>query len=236
MTKGSNWTTTHITLMDTERKNVMLNTVHSFKIRTTLTIESKTQSERNFQLMFCTGISYGRHWKNGDVVGCYIDLEKGTISFSLNGDDLGIAFENINSQHRNEFLILYFIVFISFGFVEILIKLFFFNSLLSRTSSLTRSQSTSELWSRAFQVLYILVHSSVRTTQTFTYIIINKYSLVISFVDCRYNPSTYHSIFPFFCHFDSPLQIAACWGQIECAQLLLEHAPRLNELNWQGST
>ncbi|KAI9224839.1 hypothetical protein BC828DRAFT_294803 [Blastocladiella britannica] len=41
------------------------------------------------------GIEYGRKWAAGDTVGCCIDLEEGVISFMLNGEDLGIAFEGI---------------------------------------------------------------------------------------------------------------------------------------------
>lgn len=41
---------------------------------------------------------YGKHWKAEDVVGCYLDLDKREISFSLNGDDLGVAFNNVDVE------------------------------------------------------------------------------------------------------------------------------------------
>eukprot|EP00029_Vermamoeba_vermiformis_P012375 TRINITY_DN718_c0_g1_i2.p1 TRINITY_DN718_c0_g1~~TRINITY_DN718_c0_g1_i2.p1 ORF type:complete len:881 (+),score=91.65 TRINITY_DN718_c0_g1_i2:685-3327(+) len=34
-------------------------------------------------------------WKAGDVLGCYLDLDKGQILFSLNGVQQGVAFENV---------------------------------------------------------------------------------------------------------------------------------------------
>ena len=38
---------------------------------------------------------YGKIWDKGDVVGCCIDLTNRTMSFYLNGEDLGIAASNI---------------------------------------------------------------------------------------------------------------------------------------------
>lgn len=35
---------------------------------------------------------YGREWKVGDVVGCFLDLNDRTISFSLNGELLLVCF------------------------------------------------------------------------------------------------------------------------------------------------
>lgn len=43
----------------------------------------------------CAGLPYGQEWAQGDVIGCAIDLDAATISFSRNGADLGIAFQNI---------------------------------------------------------------------------------------------------------------------------------------------
>lgn len=39
---------------------------------------------------------YGQAWRAGDVVGCLLDLDLGTIRYTLNGEDLGVAFENID--------------------------------------------------------------------------------------------------------------------------------------------
>ena len=39
--------------------------------------------------------SYGKQWKAGDIIGCALNLNHPTeISFSLNGEWLGTAFEN----------------------------------------------------------------------------------------------------------------------------------------------
>lgn len=38
------------------------------------------------------GVAYGAHWSPGAVVGCVLDADAGTVSFSLNGSDLGVAF------------------------------------------------------------------------------------------------------------------------------------------------
>lgn len=38
---------------------------------------------------------YGEEWMAGDVIGCCIDLDEGTISYSRNGHFLGIAFDNV---------------------------------------------------------------------------------------------------------------------------------------------
>eukprot|EP01028_Stygiella_incarcerata_P007254 TRINITY_DN2996_c0_g1_i3.p1 TRINITY_DN2996_c0_g1~~TRINITY_DN2996_c0_g1_i3.p1 ORF type:complete len:1061 (+),score=274.19 TRINITY_DN2996_c0_g1_i3:111-3293(+) len=41
---------------------------------------------------------YGYRWRAGDVVGVYLDLDDGTVSFSLNGEDMGVAFDHINTK------------------------------------------------------------------------------------------------------------------------------------------
>jgi hypothetical protein len=41
---------------------------------------------------------YGYRWRAGDVVGAYLDLDEGTVSFSLNGEDMGVAFDHINTR------------------------------------------------------------------------------------------------------------------------------------------
>ncbi|XP_029185488.2 E3 ubiquitin-protein ligase RNF123-like [Acropora millepora] len=38
---------------------------------------------------------YGEEWMAGDVIGCCIDLDEGTISYSRNGLYLGVAFDNV---------------------------------------------------------------------------------------------------------------------------------------------
>ena len=39
-------------------------------------------------------------WKTGDVVGCLLDLELGEVSFSLNGTDLGVAFNHVRAASK----------------------------------------------------------------------------------------------------------------------------------------
>eukprot|EP00906_Rhabdomonas_costata_P039183 RCo055434 len=43
--------------------------------------------------------NYGKEWEKGDVIGCCIDLNKGTITFYQNGECLGVAFEKIVTIH-----------------------------------------------------------------------------------------------------------------------------------------
>ncbi|KAJ3365946.1 hypothetical protein GGF32_007446 [Allomyces javanicus] len=50
------------------------------------------------QVVHSEGMDYGMTWSPGDRVGCMIDLDEATISYSLNGHDLGIAFEGVNSE------------------------------------------------------------------------------------------------------------------------------------------
>uniref|UniRef100_A0A8C1T3L0 ATP-dependent RNA helicase n=1 Tax=Cyprinus carpio TaxID=7962 RepID=A0A8C1T3L0_CYPCA len=45
--------------------------------------------------------SYGEEFTMHDTIGCYIDPDKGQVSFSKNGNDLGLAFE-IPSQLKNQ--------------------------------------------------------------------------------------------------------------------------------------
>ncbi|XP_065179682.1 E3 ubiquitin-protein ligase RNF123-like [Sycon ciliatum] len=48
------------------------------------------------KLKFCGGQwNYGVEWLDGDVIGCLIDMDAGTVSYSRNGDDLGMAFDCI---------------------------------------------------------------------------------------------------------------------------------------------
>lgn len=43
-----------------------------------------------------TTTNYGKAWAAGDIVSCLIDLDAGTLSFCLNGESLGTAFENLS--------------------------------------------------------------------------------------------------------------------------------------------
>jgi Kip1 ubiquitination-promoting complex protein 1 len=45
-------------------------------------------------------LPYGRRWLPGDVIGCALDLDTGTMSFSQNGKTLGVAFENVDGTLR----------------------------------------------------------------------------------------------------------------------------------------
>tara|TARA_B110000208_G_C11723081_1_gene413517 strand:- start:64 stop:1353 length:1290 start_codon:yes stop_codon:yes gene_type:complete len=38
---------------------------------------------------------YGKRWASGDIVGCFLDTRAATISFSLNGEPMGVAFADI---------------------------------------------------------------------------------------------------------------------------------------------
>uniref|UniRef100_A0A3Q2EBQ1 Ring finger protein 123 n=1 Tax=Cyprinodon variegatus TaxID=28743 RepID=A0A3Q2EBQ1_CYPVA len=44
-----------------------------------------------------TTTNYGKSWAAGDIVSCLIDLDEGTITFCLNGQSLGTAFNNIKT-------------------------------------------------------------------------------------------------------------------------------------------
>lgn len=41
---------------------------------------------------------YGEAWVQGDVIGCAIDLDEGTISFYRNGHSLGVAFDRVRTM------------------------------------------------------------------------------------------------------------------------------------------
>jgi hypothetical protein len=43
--------------------------------------------------------AYGDEWKAGDVITVLIDLDKKQIEFLCNGDRLGVAFEDIDTEH-----------------------------------------------------------------------------------------------------------------------------------------
>lgn len=48
------------------------------------------------------GPEYGTVWKAGDVVGCMIDATAGTIQYTLNGENLGIAFQKLSLPEDKE--------------------------------------------------------------------------------------------------------------------------------------
>ena len=41
-----------------------------------------------------TGPQYGKRFKKTGVLGVFLNMDKGTLSFSLNGEDLGIAYSD----------------------------------------------------------------------------------------------------------------------------------------------
>lgn len=41
-----------------------------------------------------TGIAYGKRFKKTGILGVYLNMEKGTLSFSLNGEDMGVAYSD----------------------------------------------------------------------------------------------------------------------------------------------
>lgn len=41
-----------------------------------------------------SGPQYGRRLKKEGVLGIYLDMNKGQLSFSLNGESMGVAFDN----------------------------------------------------------------------------------------------------------------------------------------------
>jgi len=44
--------------------------------------------------------SYGQAWTAGDIIGCAIDLDEGTITFSRNGVSMGVAFTDIPRKEK----------------------------------------------------------------------------------------------------------------------------------------
>ena len=44
--------------------------------------------------------AYGRQCKEGDVIGMHLDLKQLTLSYSINGEDQGVAYEVDNSKYR----------------------------------------------------------------------------------------------------------------------------------------
>ena len=46
-------------------------------------------------VMNSTSVNYGKEWKHSDVLGCLADLDEKKIECFLNGESMGMAFENI---------------------------------------------------------------------------------------------------------------------------------------------
>lgn len=56
----------------------------------------------------CNGgkfLDYGTKYSVGDVIGCSLNLVEGSISFSKNGVDLGIAFNNVKKGVRSDYML-----------------------------------------------------------------------------------------------------------------------------------
>ena len=47
-------------------------------------------------LLLCVSVDYGFRWHIGDVIGCMIDMDTLNIQFTVNGEDLGVAFTEID--------------------------------------------------------------------------------------------------------------------------------------------
>ncbi|ETO13117.1 hypothetical protein RFI_24258, partial [Reticulomyxa filosa] len=47
-------------------------------------------------------IEWGEGFKSGDVVGIHLDMEKRTLRFSVNGEDHGVAFENLRTNAEED--------------------------------------------------------------------------------------------------------------------------------------
>ena len=43
---------------------------------------------------------YGKKWENGDIIIIRVDLDRCCISYQINKDDYGIAFENIRMLYK----------------------------------------------------------------------------------------------------------------------------------------
>jgi len=50
-----------------------------------------------------SGSQYGRRFKKDGVLGCMVNMNKGTLSFALNGEFLGIAFQSNKLSHGTIF-------------------------------------------------------------------------------------------------------------------------------------
>ena len=51
--------------------------------------------ELTWHACMAAGAPYGEAWAAGDVIGCALDLDGGTVSFTRNGRDMGQAFTDI---------------------------------------------------------------------------------------------------------------------------------------------
>lgn len=46
------------------------------------------------------GSQYGQHWKKGDIVGVCIDMDEKKLSYTLNGEEMGAAFNGISYDEK----------------------------------------------------------------------------------------------------------------------------------------
>ncbi|KAJ3007231.1 UNVERIFIED_CONTAM: hypothetical protein HDU68_003633, partial [Siphonaria sp. JEL0065] len=53
---------------------------------------------KKWHSFFTTNNSYGEEWTSGDVITVLIDLDEKTVSYLRNGNDLGVAFTNVDSK------------------------------------------------------------------------------------------------------------------------------------------
>ncbi|KAE9344761.1 hypothetical protein PF008_g9075 [Phytophthora fragariae] len=48
------------------------------------------------------GYATGESWSKNDVIGCMLDLDEGTVAFTRNGVDLGVAFRNVKHTSSDQ--------------------------------------------------------------------------------------------------------------------------------------
>ena len=46
-----------------------------------------------------SGVQFGKRFKKEGVLGVYLNMDKGTLAFSLNGENLGAAFNNASLRN-----------------------------------------------------------------------------------------------------------------------------------------
>ena len=63
-------------------------------------LKKHNHGPQEYPLPDSSGKQITSKWKTGDTVGCFLDLDKHTIGFSLNGNDLGVAFEEVRATAK----------------------------------------------------------------------------------------------------------------------------------------